>query len=109
MIRMLEDRILIEPDENSDMDGSIFVGKPTTTFCADADKAEQVCSGRVVSVGPGKRHRRTGRRVRMDIKAGDYVTFSDTCHKPFEDYLVIREADVMGKSNSPITAQIIYG
>ena len=109
MIRMLDDRILIEPDEHSDLEGSIYVGKPTTTFVQDADKAEQVCSGKVVSVGPGRRHKKTGRRMPLDVKVGDYVSFSDTCHKPCDDYLVIREADVMGKSNEPITAQVIYG
>ena len=45
----------------------------------------------------------------LDVNVGDYVTFSDTCHKPAEQYLIIREADIMGKSNSPITAHVIYG
>ena len=108
MIRMLDDRILIDPDEHSDLDGRIYVGKPTTTFCADADRINQVCTGRVVSVGPGKRHRKTGRRMCLDVNVGDYVTFSDTCHKPAEQYLIIREADIMGKSNEPITAQVMY-
>ena len=108
MIRMLDDRILIDPDETSDMDGRVYVGKPTTTFCADADRINQVCSGRVVSVGPGRRHKKTGRRMRLDVVVGDYVTFSDTCHKPAEEYLIIREADIMGKSDSPITAQVMY-
>jgi len=111
MIRMLDDRILIEPQENSDInpDGVVYVGVPTTTFVADADKTEQVCAGKVISVGPGKRHKKTGRRMPLDVQIGDYVSFSDTCHKKYEDYLVIREADVMGKSNSPITAQVNYG
>ena len=109
MIRMLDDRVLIDPDESSDLDGRIYVGKPTTTFCADVGRINQVCSGRVVSVGPGRRHKKTGRRMRLDVVVGDYVTFSDTCHKPAEEYLIIREADIMGKSDSPITAQVIYG
>jgi co-chaperonin GroES (HSP10) len=110
MIRMLDDRILIEPQENSDInhDGVVFVGKPTTTFVADADKANQICAGRVVSVGPGKRHKKTGRRMPLDVIEGDFVSFSDTCHKSYDEYLVIREADIMGKSNEPITAQVVY-
>ena len=110
MIRMLDDRILIDPQQNSEINpgGQVYVGRPTTTFVADKDKTEQVCSGKVVSVGPGKPHKKTGHRRAPDVRIGDYVAFSDTCHRPVDDYIVIREADIIGKSAEPIDAQVVY-
>jgi co-chaperonin GroES (HSP10) len=104
MIRMLDDRILIDPDETSDINpgGIVYVGSPTTTFTTDPGTAKQVCMGRVVSVGPGKRHPKTGRRHAPDVDVGEYVAFSDTCHRPCDDYLMIREGDIIGKSALPI-------
>jgi co-chaperonin GroES (HSP10) len=101
---MLDDRILIEPHENSEINqgGVIYVGQATTTFTPDVDKAKQVCMGRVVAVGPGKRHPKTGRRHPPEVTAGEYVAFSDTCHRPIDDYFVIREGDIIGKSAKPI-------
>lgn len=111
MIRMLDDRVLVEPIKNPEInpDGVVYVGQPMTTFCQGKDKAEQICMGKVVSVGPGKINRKTGKRRPLDVETGEYVAFSDTCHKPADEYLVIREGDVMAKSDIPFTdCQVIY-
>jgi len=108
MIRMLDDRILVEPIRNPDTnpEGVGFTGAANTTFTQAPGKEEQVCMGRVVSVGPGKRHPKTGRRKPIDLNEGDYITFSDTCHRPVTDdkgqkFLVLREGDVMTYSEMP--------
>ncbi len=115
MIRVLDDRILIEPQENSEINpgGQVYVGRPTTTFTQEPGKAEQRCAGRVVAKGPGKAHHKTGKRYPPDVEIGDYVAFSDTCHRPLKDedkeYLVIREGDVIGKSKQPIDHfEVVY-
>lgn len=115
MIRMLDNRILIEPMHNSEInpEGVVYLGKPTTTFCQGEGSEEQVCMGRVVSVGPGKAHRKTGRRLPPDVEPGEYVAFSDSCHRPASDgeneYVVIREDDIIGKSAEPLQHfEVVY-
>lgn len=108
MIRMLDDRILVEPIRNPDTnpEGVVFTGAADTTFTQAPGKEEQVCMGRVVSVGPGKRHPKTGRRLPVGVEEGNYVTFSDTCHRTVTDdkgkeFLVLREGDVMTLATEP--------
>lgn len=100
---MLDDRVLVDPVTNSDInpDGVVYTGVPATTFLQDRDKGEQVCMGRVVAVGPGKRHPKTGKRRPLDVKVGEYVVFSDTCHRPCGDHIVIREGDIVTRSDEP--------
>ena len=107
-VRMLENRILIDPQHNSEInpDGVVYLGRPSTTFCQGDGHEEQVCMGRVVAKGPGKAHRKTGRRHAPDVEIGEYVAFSDSCHRPMkdgdDDFVVIREDDIIGKSKEPI-------
>lgn len=108
MIRMLDDRILVEPLRNPDInpEGAVYTGEATTTFVPTPGKAKQVCMGRVVSVGPGKRHPKTGRRCPPEVQEGAYITFSDTCHRPVKDengteFLALREGDIMTISDTP--------
>jgi co-chaperonin GroES (HSP10) len=106
LIRVLSDRVLVEPVENDEINpgGVVYVGLPETTFTTEVGKVKQVCSGKVISVGPGKRNPKTGKRRAPEVGIGDYVAFSDTCHRPFgeKDYIVIREQDIVGISKQPI-------
>lgn len=113
-IRMTDDRILIEPMRNSELsDGGIYTGRPTTTFTQHTGSDEQITHGKVVSVGPGKRHKRTGVRLPVGVEEGQYVVFSDTCHRPAgvpeTDWIVIRGDDVALVSEEPIeNCEVLY-
>ena len=111
-IRMTDNRILIKPHQNSEFsDGGVFTGRPTTTFTQHAGKDEQICSGKVLAVGPGKRHPKTGVRLPMGVEVGQYVAFSDTCHRPagVEDYIVIKNDDVALISDEPFkNVEVLY-
>lgn len=91
-MRMIGNKILINPIRNSEYsEGGIYVDRPTTTFTQHSGKDEQICQGEVVSVNDG-----------LNVKKGDYVAFSDTCHRPaFDDKIVIRDTDIMLISNEP--------
>lgn len=108
MIRMLDDRVLVEalPNPETNPEGVVYTGQADTTFTQKPGKETQVCMGRVVSVGPGKRHPKTGRLRPVELNVGAYITFSDTCHRPVKDedgkeYLVLREGDVMTVAEEP--------
>jgi len=104
-VRMLDNRILVEPIPNKELsEGGIYTGMPTTTFVADRDKTQQITHGKVVAVGPGKPHPRTGNRRPTGIKVGQYIAFSDTCHRPAGtggDLIVLKDDDVMFISDEP--------
>ena len=111
-IRMMDNRVLIEPCHNSELsDGGIYTGKPKTTFTQHAGKDEQICHGKVVAVGPGKRHPKTGVRLPVGVEVGQYVAFSDTCHRPagIEDYIVIKNDDIALISDEPFRhVEVMY-
>lgn len=114
-VRMLGERLLVEPIYNQDInpDGVVYIGRPTTTFCQDADKTEQVCQGRVLAAGPGKRNPKTGRIRPMQVPVGSYIAFSDTCHRTIKvgetSYLWLRESDVIVVSEQPLEhLEVVY-
>jgi len=113
-IRMTDDRILVDPMENREFsDGGIFVGEPTTTFHQGDGNARQITHGRVVAVGPGRAHKRTGVRLPVGVEVGEYVSFSDTCHRPAGipdgEYVVIRGGDVALVSDEPFEhVEVLY-
>ena len=109
---MLNDRVLIEPHVNPDTSESgIYTGRIKTGFTTGyrnanpGGMAEQITTGRVVSVGPGKLSKKNV-RLPTGLKPGDYVAFSDSCHRPagIEDFIVIRSDDVMLVSDQPISS-----
>lgn len=106
-VHMMGDRIIVEPIENSDINpgGVVYTGQPKTTFGQHLGKSMQVCIGRVVAVGNGKRHPKTGKRIRPDVSPGAYITFSDSCHRPIEiggtEYRYLKEGDIMTISDEP--------
>ena len=112
-VTMMDDRILIDPMPNQELsDGGIYVGMPATTFTQHDGKDKQTTHGRVIEVGPGKCHKKTGARLPVGVEPGQYVCFSDTCHRPagVEDYIVIRSDDVALVSDEPFThCEVKYG
>lgn len=112
-VRMTENRILIDPGVNQDhSDGGIFVGDPTTTFTQTGRPEVQITHGQVVSVGPGKVNKR-GIRHPVAVEPGQYVAFSDTCHRhagiPDKDYIIIQEDDVALVSDEPFNhVEVMY-
>jgi chaperonin GroES len=87
----LHDRILIRRIEAEDKTaGGIII--PDTA-------KEKPQEGEVVAVGPGARDE-SGKRVQLDVKAGDRVLFGKWSGTEIvldgEDLLIMKESDVMG-------------
>ncbi|MBE0557087.1 MAG: co-chaperone GroES [Proteobacteria bacterium] len=90
-IRPLNDRLLVQRlQEEEKTAGGIII--------PDSAK-EKPAEGKVVAVGPGKLND-SGERVALQVKAGDRVLFSKyggtDVKLDGEDYLIMREDDVLG-------------
>ena len=90
-IRPLHDRVIIKR----------LAAETTTSFgIVIPDSAgEKPDQGEVIAVGPGKRDE-AGRIITPDVKVGDRVLFGkyagQTVKVDGEEYLVMREEDIMG-------------
>lgn len=87
----LQDRILVKRiEEQESVKGGIIV--PDTA-------KEKPQEGEVIAVGAGQRHE--GKRVPLDVQVGDRVLFGKYSGTEIkiegEDYLILREEDVLGK------------
>ncbi|MDH5761554.1 MAG: co-chaperone GroES [Nitrospinota bacterium] len=90
-IRPLQDRILVQPIREKEVrKGGIII--------PDSAK-EKPIEGRVTAVGAGKVGD-DGKRVALDVKVGDKVLYSKYGGTEIkiegEDYLLMREDDVLG-------------
>ena len=90
-IRPLNDRLLVQRlEEEEKTAGGIII--------PDSAK-EKPAEGKVVAVGPGKVND-SGERVALQVKEGDVVLFSKYGGTDVkidgEDYLIMREDDVLG-------------
>lgn len=90
-LRPLNDRILIQRVESEEKTvGGIII--------PDSAK-EKPSEGKVAAIGPGKRNKK-GERIPMDLKEGDKVLFSKyggtEVKLDGEDYLIMREDDILG-------------
>jgi chaperonin GroES len=89
-LRPLGDRVVVKPKPKDEMTSSGIVLPDTA-----ADRPQE---GSVVSVGPG-RALDNGKRLEMEVKAGDKVLFAKYAGSEVkldsEDYLVIRESDLL--------------
>ncbi len=90
-IRPLNDRLLVQRlEEEEKTAGGIII--------PDSAK-EKPAQGKVVAVGPGKVND-SGERTALQVKAGDVVLFSKyggtDVKLDGEDYLIMREDDVLG-------------
>ena len=89
--RPLHDRVLIRRlDEEEKTAGGIII--PDTA-------KEKPSEGKVIAVGPGARDE-DGKRVPMDVKAGDRILFGKWSGAEVkvdgEDLLIMKESDIMG-------------
>ena len=63
---------------------------------------EKVRYGYVEAVGPGRKHKKTGKLLPVGVEAGDTVVFGDntgedlTMHLNGENYLAMREEHIIG-------------
>jgi chaperonin GroES len=89
-LKPLGDRVIVKAREKDEMTKSGIVLPDTAS--------EKPQEGSVLSVGPG-RVLDNGKRIEMDVKAGDKVLFAKYAGTEVkldgEDYLVIREADLL--------------
>jgi chaperonin GroES len=89
-LKPLGDRVVVQPKSREETTRSGIVLPDTAS--------EKPQEGRVLSVGPG-RMLDSGKRVDMEVKAGDSVLFAKYAGTEVkldgEDYLVIRESDLL--------------
>jgi chaperonin GroES len=89
-LKPLGDRVVVRPKPKDEMTSSGIVLPDTAN--------EKPQEGSVLSVGPG-RVLENGKRVAMDVKAGDSVLFARYAGTEVklegDDYLVIRESDLL--------------
>jgi chaperonin GroES len=93
-ITPLHDRVVVRrlPEEETAKGGIII---------PDSAK-EKPHEGEVISVGAGKMEK--GRRVPLDVKAGDRILFGKYTGNDIkidgEEYLILREEDILAKVNA---------
>lgn len=89
-LKPLGDRVVVKPKAKEETTKSGLVLPDTAS--------EKPQEGQVLSVGPG-RVLENGKRVEMEVKAGDTVLFAKYAGTEVkldgEDYLVIRESDLL--------------
>jgi chaperonin GroES len=87
----LADRVVVEPIEQEEITASGIVLPETAK--------EKPQRGKVLAAGPGKMVE--GKRVPMDVKAGDTVVFDKWGGKEIKvddkKYLIISESDILAK------------
>ncbi len=90
-LKPLGNRVILEPVSKEEKTKSGIIIPETV----DKEKPEQ---GKILAVGPGKMSK-DGKRIPMDIKAGDKVLFSK--YSPTEvkiedkEYLVVSDDDIL--------------
>lgn len=88
--RPLGDRILVKPKASEEKTASGIVLPDTAK--------EKPQEGEIISVGPGAKDE-TGKRIAMDVKAGDKVLYSKYSGTEVKingvEHLIIRESDVL--------------
>jgi chaperonin GroES len=95
-LKPLGDRLIVQPlEEEQTTVGGIVL--PDTA-------QEKPQRGTVLAVGPGARNTETGDRIPLDVAEGDTVVYSKYGGTEIkvegEDYLILRESDVLAKVTS---------
>jgi chaperonin GroES len=95
-IRPLGDRVLVEPMEQEETIAGGMLVLPETA----KEKPQQ---GKVLAVGEGRRDD-NGKRIDMDVKAGDTVLFAKYAGTEVKlegkKLLIMKEADILGIVNA---------
>jgi chaperonin GroES len=91
-IEPLADRVILKPIEKEEVTKGGIVLPDTAR--------EKPQEGEVIAVGPG-RMGEDGKRIPMDVKVGDKVVYAKYAGMELkyedEDYLVLRESDILAK------------
>jgi chaperonin GroES len=91
LFKPLGNRVVVEP---SDSDEQVSAGG---IYIPDTAK-EKPQEGKVIAIGPG-RMTDDGKRIPMEIKAGDVVVYSKYAGTEYKDgetdYLILREDDIL--------------
>jgi chaperonin GroES len=89
-LKPLSDRVVVEPIEQEEMTASGIVLPETAK--------EKPQKGTVIAVGPGARDE-AGKRVALDVKAGDIVLFAKYTGTEFKmdskKLLILKESDLL--------------
>ena len=90
-LRPLGDRVLIEPSEGEDK-------LPSGLLLPETAK-EKPQQGKVLAVGAGRRDEE-GKRIEMDLKAGDLILFAKYAGTEIKldgkKLLIMKETDILG-------------
>lgn len=84
MMQPLHDTIVVKPDPKPESASTIIFVAP-----------DEVLTGTVVAVGPGKR-RPDGRREPVWVSPGDRVQYSGTVDKQHDGFLLMKNGDLIG-------------
>ena len=91
-ITPLGDRVVIKPSNREEVSKSGIIIPDTAK--------EKPQEGSIIAVGPGRLNEE-GKRVSMELKVGDKVLYAKYAGTEIkldnEEYLILRESDVMGK------------
>ena len=91
----LGERVVVKPLDKEETTSSGIILPDTAK--------EKPQEGEVVEVGPG-RYSEDGKRLPMEIKAGDRVIYSKFAGTEYKDgteeYLILRESDILAKLSS---------
>ncbi len=89
-LKPLGDRLIVEPTESEEMTASGIILPETAK--------ERPQQGKVLAAGPGRRDD-TGKRIEMDVKAGDSVLFAKYSGTEVKmegkKLLILKETDVL--------------
>jgi chaperonin GroES len=89
-LKPLGDRLIVEPTESEDMTASGIILPETAK--------ERPQQGKVLAAGPGRRDD-DGKRIEMDVKAGDTVLFAKYSGTEVKmegkKLLILKETDVL--------------
>ena len=95
-VRPLHDRVLVKRAEEAEQKSAAGIIIPDTA-------KEKPQRGSVVAVGEGKKDD-NGKRIPMDVKAGDEVLFGKYSGTEVkidgEEYLIMHETDILGVISS---------
>jgi len=89
-LKPLGDRLIVEPTESEDMTASGIILPETAK--------ERPQQGKVLAAGPGRRDE-DGKRIEMDVKAGDTVLFAKYSGTEVKmegkKLLILKETDIL--------------
>lgn len=93
MLKPLHDYCLILPLKEASISSKVI----EIPERVNSDSREGIKRGKVIAVGPGLKHPKTGHRLEMDVQAGDMVIYSQV--GAFERYIDGERHDMVAERN----------